>query len=127
MPPTVFIRLPDICALAFHVKKGPSRTWRTVPALADGQDQRFDSSRVTRKTAPHSERNSAPVSFRLQCGDETSRQKDGDFATLRSSDNIPDAFRKAVFAMKLRGVDRDAKVRIVNPAFIAGPATPAKQ
>ena len=30
--------------------------------------------------------------------DETSRQKDGDFATLRSSDNIPDAFRTAVFA-----------------------------
>jgi hypothetical protein len=32
--------------------------------------------------------------------DETSRGKDGDFATLRSSDNIPDAFRAAVFALK---------------------------
>jgi peptidyl-prolyl cis-trans isomerase C len=32
--------------------------------------------------------------------DETSREKDGDFATLRSSDNIPDAFRAAVFALK---------------------------
>src|ERR1035437_1632851 len=32
--------------------------------------------------------------------DETSREKDGDFATLRSTDNIPDAFRAAVFALK---------------------------
>ena len=104
--------------------------------------------------------------------DETSRQKDGEFATLRSSDNIPDAFRAAVFALKkgevseplkqpngfyllraeevtvrplsevrddiyselknthsdewLRGMDRDAKVQIVNPAFIAGAPSPAK-
>jgi parvulin-like peptidyl-prolyl isomerase len=103
--------------------------------------------------------------------DETSREKDGEFATLRSSDNIPDAFRAAVFAMKkgdvseplkqpngfyllraeevtvrplsevrdeiynelkntrsdawLRGVDRDAKVQIVSPEFLAGPTTPA--
>ena len=105
--------------------------------------------------------------------DETSREKDGDFATLRSSDNIPDAFRAAVFALKkgdvseplkqpngfyllraeevtvrplsevrdeiytelrnvksdqwLRGMDREAKVQIVNPAFIAGTPAPAKQ
>lgn len=106
--------------------------------------------------------------------DETSREKDGDFATLRSSDNIPDAFRTAVFALKkgevsqplkqpngfyllraeevtvrplsevrdeiynelknahsdawLRGMDRDVKVQIVNPAFIGGPpAPPAKK
>jgi peptidyl-prolyl cis-trans isomerase C len=105
--------------------------------------------------------------------DETSREKDGDFATLRSSDNIPDAFRAAVFAMKkgdvseplkqpngfyllraeevtvrplsevrdeiyndlkstrsdewLRGMDRDAKVQIVNPAFITGTPAPAKK
>jgi hypothetical protein len=107
--------------------------------------------------------------------DETSREKDGDFATLRSSDNIPDAFRAAVFALKkgevteplkqpngfyllraeevtvrplsevrdeiyndlrnlrsdqwLRGMDREAKVQIVNPAFLGAPApaTPAKQ
>jgi parvulin-like peptidyl-prolyl isomerase len=105
--------------------------------------------------------------------DETSREKDGDFATLRSSDNIPDAFRAAVFALKkgditeplkqpngfyllraeevtvrplsevrdeiytelrnvksdqwLRGKDREAKVQIVNPAFIAGTPAPAKQ
>ena len=106
--------------------------------------------------------------------DETSREKDGDFATLRSSDNIPDAFRAAVFALKkgdvteplkqpngfyllraeevtvrplsevrdeiytdlrnvksdqwLRGMDREAKVQIVNPAFLtATPAAPAKQ
>jgi parvulin-like peptidyl-prolyl isomerase len=32
--------------------------------------------------------------------DETSRAKDGDFDTLRQSDNIPDAFRTAVFALK---------------------------
>jgi peptidyl-prolyl cis-trans isomerase C len=105
--------------------------------------------------------------------DETSREKDGDFASLRSTDNIPDAFRAAVFALKkgdvseplkqpngfyllraeevtvrplsevrdeiyndlksvrsdewLRGMDRDAKVQIVNPAFIAGTPAPAKQ
>jgi peptidyl-prolyl cis-trans isomerase C len=106
--------------------------------------------------------------------DETSREKEGDFATLRSTDNIPDAFRAAVFALKqgevseplkqpngfyllraeevtvrpladvrdeiynelkstrsdewLRGMDRDAKVQIVNPAFISGaPAAPAKK
>jgi len=106
--------------------------------------------------------------------DETSREKDGDFATLRSTDNIPDTFRAAVFALKqgevseplkqpngfymlraegvtvrplaevrdeiyndlksvrseewLRGMDRDAKVQIVNPAFISGtPAPPAKK
>jgi len=32
--------------------------------------------------------------------DETSRSKDGDFATLRYTDNIPDAFRAAVFSLK---------------------------
>jgi len=32
--------------------------------------------------------------------DETSRAKDGDFDTLRYTDNIPDAFREAVFALK---------------------------
>lgn len=32
--------------------------------------------------------------------DATSKAKDGDFATLRPSDNIPDAFRTAVFALK---------------------------
>lgn len=104
--------------------------------------------------------------------DETSRAKDGDFATLRSSDNIPDAFRAAVFALKqgevtqplkqpngfyilraeevtvrplsevrddiyselkathsdewLRALDRNAKVQIVNPEFLAGSTTPAK-
>jgi parvulin-like peptidyl-prolyl isomerase len=106
--------------------------------------------------------------------DETSRAKEGDFATLRSTDNIPDAFRAAVFALKqgevseplkqpngfyllraeevtvrpladvrdeiynelkstrsdewLRAMDREAKVQIVNPAFISGtPAAPAKK
>ena len=105
--------------------------------------------------------------------DETSREKDGDFATLRSTDNIPDAFRAAVFALKqgevseplkqpngfyllraeevtvrplsevrdeiyndlksarsdewLRGMDRDAKVQIVNPAFISGTPAAARQ
>jgi len=105
--------------------------------------------------------------------DETSREKDGDFATLHSTDNIPDAFRAAVFALKkgdvtealkqpngfyilraedvtvrplsevrddiyndlknarsdqwLRGMDHDAQVQIVNPAFIAGKPTTAKQ
>jgi len=32
--------------------------------------------------------------------DETSRAKDGDFGTFRVSDNIPDAIRAAVFALK---------------------------
>jgi parvulin-like peptidyl-prolyl isomerase len=32
--------------------------------------------------------------------DLTSRDKDGDFATLRRNDNIPDAIRSAVFALK---------------------------
>jgi parvulin-like peptidyl-prolyl isomerase len=32
--------------------------------------------------------------------DEASRDKDGDFATLRYGDNIPNAFRSAVFALK---------------------------
>jgi peptidyl-prolyl cis-trans isomerase C len=32
--------------------------------------------------------------------DEASRNKDGDFATLRASDNIPDALKSAVFALK---------------------------
>jgi parvulin-like peptidyl-prolyl isomerase len=32
--------------------------------------------------------------------DVTSKAKDGDFATLRPNDNIPDAFRTAVFALK---------------------------
>jgi peptidyl-prolyl cis-trans isomerase C len=105
--------------------------------------------------------------------DETSREKDGDFATLHSSDNIPDAFRAAVFALKqggvseplkppngfyllraeevtvrplsevrdeiyndlknvrsdewLRGMDRDAKVQIVAPAFISATPAPARQ
>ena len=32
--------------------------------------------------------------------DETSRDKDGDFATLRPNDNVPDAVRAAVFALR---------------------------
>ena len=32
--------------------------------------------------------------------DETSKAKDGDFATLRKNDNIPDAIRAAVFSLK---------------------------
>ena len=32
--------------------------------------------------------------------DETSKAKDGEFATLRRSDNIPDAIRTAVFSLK---------------------------
>jgi hypothetical protein len=32
--------------------------------------------------------------------DETSRAKDGDFATLRPKDNVPDAIRAAVFSLK---------------------------
>ena len=32
--------------------------------------------------------------------DETSREKNGDFATLRFTDNIPDAFREAIFKLK---------------------------
>jgi peptidyl-prolyl cis-trans isomerase C len=97
--------------------------------------------------------------------DATSKVKDGDFATLQPGDNIPDAFRAAVFALKqgetseplrqasgfylLRAdeityrplakvrdeifeeikhqhyaewfaqMDRDTKVEITNPAFLA--------
>src|SRR5262249_3392931 len=32
--------------------------------------------------------------------DETSREKDGDFATLHFADNIPDAFRSSIFSLK---------------------------
>ena len=32
--------------------------------------------------------------------DEASRAKDGDFATLRAGDNIPEAFRAAIFSLK---------------------------
>jgi parvulin-like peptidyl-prolyl isomerase len=35
--------------------------------------------------------------------DETSRAKDGDFATLRATDNIPDAVRGAILALKQKG------------------------
>jgi peptidyl-prolyl cis-trans isomerase C len=105
--------------------------------------------------------------------DETSREKDGDFATLHASDNIPDAFRAAVFALKqgdvseplkqpngfyllraeevtlrplsevrdeiynelksirsdewLRGVDREAQVRILSPEFAPPAPAPDKQ
>ena len=38
--------------------------------------------------------------------DETSRQKDGDFATLRRTDNVPDAVRAAVFSLKAGEVER---------------------
>jgi len=41
--------------------------------------------------------------------DETSREKDGDFATLHSSDNIPDAFRAAVFSLKKGEVSEPLK------------------
>jgi parvulin-like peptidyl-prolyl isomerase len=41
--------------------------------------------------------------------DETSREKDGDFATLRYTDNIPDAFRAAVFALKQGEVSEPLK------------------
>jgi parvulin-like peptidyl-prolyl isomerase len=41
--------------------------------------------------------------------DETSKEKDGDFATLRFSDNIPDAFRVAVFALKQGEVSEPLK------------------
>jgi peptidyl-prolyl cis-trans isomerase C len=35
--------------------------------------------------------------------DETSRSRNGDFATLRPADNIPDAIRAAIFALKQGG------------------------
>jgi parvulin-like peptidyl-prolyl isomerase len=41
--------------------------------------------------------------------DETSREKNGDFATLRFTDNIPDAFRAAVFALKQGEVSEPLK------------------
>jgi parvulin-like peptidyl-prolyl isomerase len=41
--------------------------------------------------------------------DETSREKGGDFDTLRYNDNIPDAFRAAVFALKVGEVTEPLK------------------
>jgi len=41
--------------------------------------------------------------------DETSRDKGGDFATLRYGDNVPDAFRVAVFALKQGEVSEPLK------------------
>jgi peptidyl-prolyl cis-trans isomerase C len=41
--------------------------------------------------------------------DETSREKDGEFATLRSTDNIPGAFRAAVFALNKGDVSEPLK------------------
>ena len=41
--------------------------------------------------------------------DETSRDKSGDFATLRPSDNVPDAVRAAVFALKQGEVSEPVK------------------
>jgi peptidyl-prolyl cis-trans isomerase C len=41
--------------------------------------------------------------------DETSREKDGDFATLHFGDNIPDAFRTAIFKLKQGEVTQPLK------------------
>jgi peptidyl-prolyl cis-trans isomerase C len=49
--------------------------------------------------------------------DETSRAKDGDFATLRPADNIPDAVRTAVFALKQKG-DVSDPVRQPNGFYV---------
>jgi peptidyl-prolyl cis-trans isomerase C len=49
--------------------------------------------------------------------DETSKAKDGDFATLRPADNIPDAVRNAVFALKTAG-DISDPVRQPNGFYI---------
>jgi parvulin-like peptidyl-prolyl isomerase len=49
--------------------------------------------------------------------DETSRSKDGDFATLRPADNIPDAVRTAVFSFKQKG-DVSEPVRQPNGFYV---------
>jgi peptidyl-prolyl cis-trans isomerase C len=49
--------------------------------------------------------------------DETSRAKDGDFATLRPGDNIPDAVRAAVFSLKQKG-DVSDPVRQPNGFYL---------
>jgi len=41
--------------------------------------------------------------------DPTSAAKDGDFGTLRSTDNLPDAIRKAIFALKAGEVSEPVK------------------
>jgi parvulin-like peptidyl-prolyl isomerase len=41
--------------------------------------------------------------------DETSREKDGDFATLHFGDNIPDAFRASIFRLKQGEVSEPLK------------------
>jgi parvulin-like peptidyl-prolyl isomerase len=42
-------------------------------------------------------------------GDPTSAAKDGDFGTMRSTDNLPDAIRTAVFALKAGEVSEPVK------------------
>jgi len=42
-------------------------------------------------------------------GDPTSAAKDGDFGTLRSTDNLPDAIRAAIFALKAGEVSEPVK------------------
>jgi peptidyl-prolyl cis-trans isomerase C len=42
-------------------------------------------------------------------GDPTSAAKDGDFGTLRSTDNLPDAIRSAIFALKAGEVSEPVK------------------
>ena len=46
---------------------------------------------------------------RAESDDETSRAKDGDFATLRPNDTIPDAIKSAVFALKQGDVTAPVK------------------
>ena len=48
---------------------------------------------------------------RSESDDETSRAKDGDFATLRPNDTIPDAIKAAVFALKQGEVTRRSSSR----------------
>jgi parvulin-like peptidyl-prolyl isomerase len=46
---------------------------------------------------------------KLHSEDETSKQKDGDFGTIRQSDNLPTAIRDTIFALKQGEVSRPVR------------------
>jgi len=56
--------------------------------------------------------------------DPTSVAKDGDFGTFRSSDNLPDAIRKAIFALKAGDVSEPVKQPNGFYLFLAEQVTP---
>ena len=69
----------------------------------DGKDSLSDPQALAKATAVLAQARKGADFVQLvkeNSDDETSRAKDGDFDTLRYTDNIPDAFRAALFALK---------------------------